>query len=48
MYQLRIRQLIRLGGHDEIVLMQTTNLMRPPLHVQIASNHKTQLLLLPG
>jgi len=29
-----------LRSHDEIVLMQTTNLMCPPVEVQIARNHK--------
>ena len=33
-------EFIRLRSHDEIVLMQAFDLMRPPSEVLVARNHK--------
>jgi hypothetical protein len=38
---------ISLGGHNEIIFMQATNLVRPPLKLQIASIPKNLVCRLP-
>lgn len=43
----RLKQLVSLGRHDEIVFVQTTNLMRPPIEGDSAPFGDEQRMVVP-